>query len=86
MYQILEEQLKIQQKSDFFPLKADTYKVAYPRNSGYNTNHKYEKDIDCKNDIAILYRRKESENPGMFRYFFREVNIITDEQSKRVGI
>ena len=80
MYQIPEEQSKIQQKSDFFPVKAGTYKVAYPQNSGYSTNHKYEKGIDCKNDIAILYRRKESENPDMFQYLFREVNIVIDVQ------
>ena len=83
MYQTLEEQSKIRQKLDFFPLKADTYKVAYLRNSEYNTNHRCEKDIDYKSDIAIQYQRKESGNPGMFRYFFREVNIITDGQSKR---
>ena len=83
MYQILEEQSKIQQKSDFFPLKARTYKVAYLRNSGYNTNHRCEKDTDCKSDIAILYQRIESENPDMFLDFFQEANIITDAQSKR---
>ena len=80
MYQILEVQSKIQKRADFFPVKADTYKVAYPQNSGYNTNHKYEIDIDCKNDIAIPYQRKESENPDMFQYHFREVNIVIDEQ------
>ena len=68
-----------QKKSDFFLVKVRTYTVAYPRNSEYNTNHKYEKDIDYKNDIAILYRRKESENPDMFQYLFREVNRVTDE-------
>ena len=78
MYQILEVWSKIRLKSDFFPVKAGTYKVAYPQNSGYSTNHKYEKGIDCKNDIAILYRRKESENPGTFQYPFREVNIVID--------
>ena len=79
MYQIPEVYPKIQQKSDFFLVEADTYKVTYPQNSGYNTSRKYAKDIDCKSDIAILYQRKESENPGMFRYFFQEVNIVTDE-------
>ena len=86
MYQILEAQPKIQQKSDFFPVKAGTYKVAYPRNFGYNINHKYEKDTGCKSDIAILCQRIEFGNLGMFRDFFREVNIITDEQSEQVGI
>ena len=80
MYQIPEVQSKILQKSDFFLVKAGTYKVAYPQNSGYNTNHKYEKDISCKSDIAILYQRKESENLDMFQYLFREVNIVIDEQ------
>ena len=86
MYQILEVQPKIHQKSDFFPVKAGTYTVAYPQNSGYNTSHKYVKDTGYKNDIAILYQRKESENPGTFRYFFQVKNIVTDEQSKQVGI
>ncbi len=80
MYQIPEVQSKIHQKSDFFPVKAGTYIVAYLQNSGYNTNHKYEKDTGCKSDIAIQYQRKESENPGMFRYSFREVNIVIDAQ------
>ena len=79
MYQILEEQPKNRLKSDFSPVKAGTYTVAYPQNSGYNTNHKYGKDIDCKNDIATLYRRIESENLDMFQYFSREVNIVIDE-------
>lgn len=65
--------------SDFFLVKGCTYKVAYPRNSGYNTNHKYVKDIDYKNDIAIQYRRIKSENLDMFQYFSREVNIVIDE-------
>ena len=86
MYQIPEVQSKIQQKSDFFPVRVRTYTVAYPRNSGYNTNHTYEKDTDYKNDIAILYRRIEFGNLGMFQDLFREVNIITDEQSEQVGI
>ena len=68
----------ILKKSDSFPVKVRTYKVAYPQNSGYNTSRTYGKDIDCKNDIAILYRRKESENPGTFQYPFREVNIVID--------
>ena len=76
MYQILEVQSNLQKKSDFFLVKAGTYKVTYPQNSGYNINRMYEKDTDCKNDIATLYRRKESENPDMFRYFFREANTI----------
>ena len=80
MYQTLEEQSKIQQKSDFFPVEAGTYTVAYPQNSGYNTNHKYEKGIDCKSDIAIQYQRKESENLDMFRYFFLVRNIVIDVQ------
>ena len=58
--------------------KIGTYKVTYLQNSGYSTNHKYEKDTNCKSDIAILYRRKESENLDMFRCFFREVNTIID--------
>ena len=86
MYQIPEVQPKIQQKSDFFPVKARIYTVTYPQNFGYNTNHKYEKDTYCKSDIAIQCQRIEFENPGMFRDFFREVNIITDEQSERVDI
>ena len=65
------------QKSDFFLVKVHTYTVAYPQNSGYNTNHMCEKDTGYNYDIAIQYQRKESENPGMFRYLFREVNIIT---------
>ena len=80
MYQILEVQSNFQLKSDFFLVKAGTYTVAYPRNSGYNTNHKYEKDIDYKSDIAIMYQRKESENLGMYRYLFRVRNIVIDEQ------
>ena len=80
MYQIFEVQSKIQKKSDFFLVKAGTYKVTYPQNSECNTNHKYEKDTDYKSDIAILYRRKESENPDMFQYLFREVNIVIDVQ------
>ena len=79
MYQILEVWSKIRLKSDFFPVKVDTYTVAYPRNSGYNTNHRYVKDIGYKNDIAVLYRRIESENLCMFRYLFREENRVTDE-------
>ena len=86
MYQILEVQSKIQNESDFFLVKAGTYIVAYPRNSEYNTDRKYEKDTDYKSDIAIQYRRIESGNLDMFRDFFQEVNIVTDEQSKRVGI
>ena len=86
MYQIPEGQPKIQQESDFFLVKADTYKVAYPQNSGYNISRKYEKDINYKNDIAALYRRKESENLDMFQYFSREVNIIIDEQLERADI
>ena len=78
MYQILEVWSKIRLKSDFFPVKVGTYTVAYPRNSGYSTNHKYEKGIDCKNDIAILYRRIESENLGMFQYSFLVGNTIID--------
>ena len=70
---------KIRQKLDFFLVKVRTYTVAYPRNFGCNTNHRCEKDTDCKSDIAIQYQRKESGNPGMFRDFFREVNIIIDE-------
>ena len=86
MYQTLEVQSKIQQKSDFFLVKVRIYTVAYPRNSGYNTNRKYEKDTGCKNDIAIRYQRIEFENLGMFQDSFREVNIITDVQSKQVDI
>jgi hypothetical protein len=66
-------------KSDFFLARVRIYKVAYPRNFGYNTNHKYEKDTYYKSDIAIQYQRKESGNLDMFRDFFREVNIVTDE-------
>ena len=80
MYQIPEVQSNIHQKSDFFLVKAGTYTVAYPQNFEYNTNRTYEKDIGCKNDIAILYRRIEPENLDMFQYFSREVNIIIDEQ------
>ena len=80
MYQIPEVQSKIQQKSDFFPVKVRIYTVAYPQNFVCNTNRKYEKDIDYKSDIAILCQRIESENLGMFRDFFREVNTVTDEQ------
>ena len=65
-------------KSDFFLVIVRTYTVAYPQNSGYNTNRKYEKDIGYKSDIAILYRKKESENPGTFRYFFRVRNTVID--------
>ena len=65
-------------KSDFFLVKADIYIVAYPQNSGYNTNHKYEKGIDYKSDIAIPYQRKESENPDMYRYLFQVKNKVTD--------
>ena len=65
-------------KSDFFPVKVRTYTVAYPRNSGYNTNHKYVKDIDYKNGIAVLYRRKESGNLCMYLYLFQEVNRVID--------
>ena len=72
MYQILEVWSKIRLKSDFFPVKVGTYTVAYPRNSGYSTNHKYEKGIDYKNDIAILYRRIRFENLDTFRDFFLE--------------
>ena len=86
MYQIPEVQSKIQQKSVFFLVRVRTYKATYPRNFGYNTNHKYEKDTYCKSDIAAQYQRKEFENPGMFRDFFREVNIVIDEQSEQVGI
>ena len=78
MYQILEVWSKIRLKSGFFPVKVGTYKVAYPQNFGYNTNHKYAKDIDYKSDIAILYQRIESENPGTFRYLFQVKNIIID--------
>ena len=78
MYQILEAWSNLRKKSDFFLVKVGIYKVTYPQNSGYNTNHKYGKDIDCKNDIAIQYQRKESENPGMFRYFFLIWNIVID--------
>ena len=66
-------------KSDFFLVKVGTYKVTYPQNSEYNTNHKYEKGIDYKSDIAIPYQRKESENLGMFRYFFQVRNTVIDE-------
>ena len=76
MYQILEEWLMNRKKSDFFLVKVRTYKVAYPRNSGYNTNRKYVRDIDCKNDIAIQYRRIKSENLCTFQCPFQEVNII----------
>ena len=86
MYQIPEVQSNIHQKSDFFLVKVGTYTVAYPQNSGYNTNHKYEKDTCYKSGIAVQYQRIEFENLGMFRYFFQEVNIVTDEQSKRVDI
>ena len=86
MYQIPEVQSNFHQKSDFFLVKVRTYKVAYPRNFGYNINHKYEKDTDCKSDIAVQYRRKEFENPGMFQDFFQEVNIVTDEWSKQLDI
>ncbi len=86
MYQIPEVQSKIQQESDSFLVKVRIYTVAYLRNFEYNTNHKYEKDTDCKSDIAVQYRRKEFENPGMFQDFFQEVNIVTDEQSKREDI
>jgi hypothetical protein len=67
----------IQKKSDFFLAKVHTYTVAYPQNSGYNTNHMYEKDIGCNYDIAVQYRRKEPENPGMFRYLFQVKNKVT---------
>lgn len=76
MYQILEVWSKIQKKSDFSLVEARTYKVAYPQNSGCNTNRKYEKDIGYKSDIVVLYRKKESENPDMYRYLFRGVNIV----------
>jgi hypothetical protein len=66
-------------KSDFFLARVRIYKVAYPRNFGYNTNHKYEKDTGCKSDIAIQYRRIIFGNPCMSRDSFREVNIVTDE-------
>ena len=79
MYQILEAWSKIQKKSGFSLVKAGTYTVAYPQNSECNTNHKYGKDIDYKSDIATLYRRKESENLGMFQYFFQVRNIVIDE-------
>ena len=78
MYRIPEVYLMNRKKLDFFPVKVRTYIVAYPRNSGYNTTHKYEKGIDCKNGIAIPYRRIESENLGMFRYFFPVWNIVID--------
>ena len=67
-----------QKRSDFFLVKAGTYIVTYPQNSGYNTNRKYEKDIDYKSDIAVPYQRKESENLGMFRYLFQVKNKVTD--------
>ena len=86
MYQIPEAQSKNRLKSDFFPVKAGAYTIAYPRNSGYNTNRKYEKDTGCKNDIAIRYQKIEFENLGRFPDFFREVNIVTDEQSKQEDI
>ena len=86
MYQIPEVQSKIQQKSDFFLVKARTYTVAYPQNSGYNTNHKYEKDIDCKSDIAIQCQRIRFENLCMYPYLFLIMNIVIDEQSKLMGI
>ena len=86
MYQIPEVQSNFHQKSDFFLVKADTYKVAYPQNFGYNINHKYEKDTDYKSDIAVQYRRIEFENLGMFQDFFREVNIVTDGQSELADI
>ena len=86
MYQIPGVQPKIRQKSDFFLVKARTYTVAYPQNSGYNTNHMYGKDIDYNYDIAVQYQRKESENLGMFRYLFREVNIVIDVWSERADI
>ena len=76
MYQILEVWSKIQKKSDFSLVEARTYKVAYPQNSGYNTNHMCEKDTDYNYDIAILYQRIESENPGMFRYLFQVKNKV----------
>ena len=78
MYQILEEWLINRKKSDFFLVKVRTYKVAYPRNSGYNTNHKYAKDIGYNSDIAVLYRRIKSENLCMYQYLFREESIIID--------
>ena len=76
MYQIPEVWSKIQQKSDFFLVKAGTYTVAYPQNSGYNTNRKYVKDTDYKNDIAILYRRIGFGNLCMYQCLFQEVNIV----------
>ena len=79
MYQIPEVWSMNRKKSDFFPVKVRTYTVAYPRNSGCNTNRKYEKDIDCKSDIAVLYRRIESENLCRFRYLFQEVSRVTGE-------
>ena len=69
----------ILKKSDSFPVKVRTYKVAYPQNSGYNTNRKYVKDTDYKNDIAIQYRKIESENLCTFQCLFREGNIVIDE-------
>ena len=64
--------------SDFFLAIVRIYKVAYLRNFECNINHKYEKDIGYKSDIAILYQKIESENLGRFRCFFREGNIVID--------
>lgn len=79
MYQTPEVYSMIQKKSDFFLVKVRTYTVAYPRNSGYNTNRKYVKDIGYNDDIAIRYRRIESGNLCTYQCLFREGNIIIDE-------
>ena len=65
-------------KSDFFLVKVRTYTVTYPRNSVCNTNHKCGKDIGYNYDTIVQYQRIKSENLCKFRYFFREVNRVTD--------
>ncbi len=82
MCQIRGVQPNLQMKSGFLLVEADTYKVTYPQNSGYSIDHKYETDIGYNYDIAILYQRIKSENLGMLRYSFLEVNIVIDGSLK----
>ena len=78
MYQILEVYLKNRKKLGFFLVIIHICRVTYPQNFGYNTNRKYEKDIDYNSDIAIQYQRIKSGNLCMYRYLFQGANKVID--------